>query len=293
MSLAEAARTKRSTITRRLRGPARRNPAGIGKRPGPPPRCLRAATAVAWLLATFAQALAGELVTVRIGTMPVVLSAPHGGEQPLPNVPVRQRTDLPKFQIVRDERTAELTEKIAATLADELGHVPYLVILRVERKYVDVNRPADHAYECEAAKAVYDAYHAALRKHCDDIRAKWKHGLLIDVHGQTLEEAAIFRGTLNLETVAALRRRVAPDVYLHLDRALAKQGLRVLPPLTERETRFTGGHIIRTYGSQHPDGIDAIQWEFGSELRQKEVLEHTARSAGVALAEFVRAYYLK
>lgn len=236
---------------------------------------------------------AGEWLTVRIGTMPVVLSAPHGGDRPMPHIPVRQRSDLPKFQTVRDERTTELTEKLAETLAEELGRQPYLVILRAERKYVDVNRPAEHAYEAEPAQAVYEAYHHALRKACDEIRAKWKHGLLLDVHGQTLEDRVIFRGTHNLETITALRQRAGPEVYRQLDRALEQQGFRVLPPAEERETRFTGGYIVQTYGSHHPDGIDAIQWEFGSELRQKEVLDQTARQAGKALAEFVRQHYLK
>lgn len=256
-------------------------------------RLIAALGVIAGLCLVAGPLAAGEWLTVRVGTMPVVLSAPHGGDRPMPHIPARQRSDLPKFQTVRDERTAELTEKLADALAEESGRQPFVVILRAERKYVDVNRPPEHAYEAEPAKAVYVAYHRALRKACDEIRAKWKHGLLLDVHGQTLEDGVIFRGTHNLETITALRQRAGPEVYRQLDRALEKQGFRVLPPADERETRFTGGYIVQTYGSQHPDGIDAIQWEFGSELRQKEVLDQTARQAGKALAEFVRQHYLK
>jgi N-formylglutamate amidohydrolase len=250
---------------------------------------------VALLSAARAAEPAHDLVTVRTGTIPVILSSPHGGTKPIPDVPVRMRTDTPKFQIVRDERTAELTEKLATALAEQLGQPPTLVILRAERKYVDVNRPAEQAYESDRAKPVYDAFHGALRKQCDDIRQKWGRGLLIDVHGQTAEDDVIFRGTLNLETVTALRQRVAPDAYKQLDRALEQSGLRVLPPSTvdDKETRFTGGHIVRTYGSQHPNGVDAVQWEFGANLRQPEVLDQTARDAAKALAEFVRTNYLK
>jgi len=233
------------------------------------------------------------LVTVRTGSLPVILSSGHGGTQPIPDVPVRMRTETPKFQTVRDERTAELTEKIAAALTEQLGQKPYVVILRAERKYVDVNRPAEHAFESDLAKPVYEAFHNALRHGCDEIREKWKHGLLIDVHGQTVEDAALFRGTVNLETVTALRQRMGPHAYQQLDRALEKNGFRVMPPGDERETRFTGGHIVRAYGSHQPQGIDAVQWEFGSDLRQKEVLDLTARDAGKALAEFVRANYLR
>lgn len=256
-------------------------------------RLIAALGVIAGLCLVAGPLAAGEWLTVRVGTMPVVLSAPHGGDRPMSHIPARQRSDLPKFQTVRDERTAELTEKLADALAEESGRQPFVVILRAERKYVDVNRPPEHAYEAEPAKAVYVAYHRALRKACDEIRAKWKHGLLLDVHGQTLEDGVIFRGTHNLETITALRQRAGPEVYRQLDRALGKQGFRVLPPADERETRFTGGYIVQTYGSQHPDGIDAIQWEFGSELRQKEVLDQTARQAGKALAEFVRQHYLK
>jgi len=143
-----------------------------GRRPRGLCRAIPVCALLFTLLATAIRADETDLVTTRAGTVPVVLSSPHGGTKPIPDVAVRTRTELPKFQTVRDEHTAELTEKIAAALKEELGQKPYVVILRAERKYVDVNRPSEQAYESELAKPVYDAFHAALRKDCDELREK-------------------------------------------------------------------------------------------------------------------------
>ena len=52
---------------------------------------------------------------------------------------------------------------------------------------------------------------------------------------------------------------------------LAARGYQVNPPVgaesLREDPRFAGGHTVFTYGSQHSDGMDAIQLEFGRNHR--------------------------
>jgi hypothetical protein len=98
-----------------------------------------------------------KLLVVRKGTLPIILSAPHGGRQHLLDVPERKGDGIGKFVTVRDDNTAELAEKLAAEVQKKLGGTPYVVIALFERKYLDVNRPAADAYESDKAKPSYEA----------------------------------------------------------------------------------------------------------------------------------------
>src|SRR5687768_13186338 len=55
----------------------------------------------------------GALVTVVRGDLPIVLTAPHGGQATLPDTPARKDTGVRSFVILRDTNTAELTERLA------------------------------------------------------------------------------------------------------------------------------------------------------------------------------------
>ncbi len=236
------------------------------------------------------------LITVVQGDLPIVLSAPHGGREAVPEVPVRVGRGATQFVTVRDDNTAELTEQIAKLLEQNLKRKPFVVIARFERKYIDVNRPAEHAYESPLAKPHYDAYHAALAEACRTVLNRWQRGLLIDVHGQTLEDDTIFRGTNNRRSVTRLLEQ-SGEVALSGEHSvcgvLAGRGYKIFPPGASRDNehpRYNGGHIIRTYGSHAATGLDAIQLEFGTDLRRRQVLDKTAEDTAVAIADFAREF---
>ena len=72
---------------------------------------------------------------------------------------------------------------------------------------------------------------------------------------------------------------------------LAARGYRVVPeigsePLRE-DARFNGGYTVFNYGSQHATGIDAIQLEFGRNLRNRTELPDALAEA---LATFLVDY---
>lgn len=245
---------------------------------------------------TFGQDKADRLrfVAIWAGVLPIVLSAPHGGRDPIPGISVRKGQGVAQFATERDSNTAELAEQIAVTLDSQMGGRPFLVVARFERKYVDANRAPAEAYEDPSARFYYDAYHHALEQACGSIRNRWGRGLLIDLHGQGVEKETIFGGTAKGLSMVHLEHRFGREAIAGSKSILGQlvtKGYKVAPEsLSGTERRFTGGFIVRNYGSHRATGIDAIQLEFGSALRERHNLNRTADDLAEAIAVFAREY---
>jgi N-formylglutamate amidohydrolase len=241
---------------------------------------------------------ASPLVTVRKGTMPVILSAPHGGLLDMPGVPPRRGVGLPVgpngFFTGRDGGTEELAGLVAVEVFLKTGQRPYLVAARFNRKYIDANRPPDIAYEDPKAKPAYDAYHGTLAAFCKEVRAKHGRGLLLDIHSQGAFAGTVLRGTADGKTVALLRQRfgekahTGPDSFFGL---LAGAGFKVHPtkPAEKEDPSFSGGHVVKTYGGGDY-GIDAIQLEFGWTLATPNTGPDTAEKVAAVIDRFHRLY---
>jgi len=237
------------------------------------------------------------LITVQPGNLPIILSSPHGGRTPIPGAQPREAAN--GAVLVRDDNTAELTLALADAIEHELGARPYVVIARFQRKFADANRAPAEAYTDPAAQPHYDAFHAALKAACDDVRTKWGRGALFDIHGQAQSAKAIIRGTADGQTVSDLLKRDGLDALLGPTSVLGvmrKAGYAMEPDDTKsltKETRFNGGFIVRTYGSHQGTTIDALQLELGADLRSKDHLQKTAKDLGTAIATFARAHLPK
>src|SRR5262245_8613359 len=173
-----------------------------------------------------------DFVTVQKGTLPIIVSAPHGGRKKVPEVPERLGKGIASFQTTLDTNTAELAETFAAELEKQLDGKPWVVVARFDRKYLDANRSPERGYESSAAKPYYDLYHSALEDACKTVKERHGRGLLLDIHGQGDFRDAICRGTRNGKTVTLLKDRggwaaVAgkQSVLGHLQRT----GYKVLP----------------------------------------------------------------
>jgi N-formylglutamate amidohydrolase len=229
------------------------------------------------------------------GMLPIILSAPHGGRQSIPGMPARNGSGVAQFATGRDNNTDELAEAIAIRLEQRLNAKPFLIVARVERKYLDANRPTESAYESIEAKRYYDDYHNALRKAHDRVSREWGRGLLLDIHGQGAEPEMIYRGTGNGNTITSLTQRfgreaiAGPKSIFH---QLERMGYKVLPSTQEshKEQRYVGGYIVQTYGSHRGSGIDAIQLEIGTKLRARANLARTATDFAGAIAVFAQEY---
>ena len=230
-----------------------------------------------------------------MGNLPILIAAPHGGRQPIPGVAVRRGAGVSQFTTQRDSNTSELAEMLALKVGSQLGDEAFLVVAYFERKYVDANRAEAAAYESAVAKPYYDAYHRALAEALEQIRLRWGAGLLLDIHGHGSAEDTIFRGTNNGKSVTMLRQRFGTGAISGPKSILAQmslKGYKVEPNGNGdgREHRYTGGYTTQTYGSHRGSGIDAIQLEFGTDLRSRRNLARTANDLAHAIEIFAKEY---
>ncbi len=245
-----------------------------------------------------------ELVLVRAGTLPIILTVPHGGRRVVPGIAERNIAGKPGGKGARYVKGADTnTDILAQRIADEIeritGKTPYLVIAKFQRNYIDANRAPDVAMDDPAARPYYDQYHDTVRRFVDEIREKYPAALLVDVHGQRFMPEVIMRGTRNGKSVTRLLQRAGiasvtgPNGIFG---QLEANGFRVFPdnrvPPTGRaeDAGLNGGPTTALYGSDNSNGIDAVQMEFGTKYREKATLDDSGRNAGKAIAGFYEAY---
>lgn len=242
-----------------------------------------------------------QLVARHRGTLPVILSCPHDGEDQPPGVPRRSGDGLPSvcdFSREGDVDAAAVTTALAQRVLELGGEAPYVVLAEFHRRYIDANRPRECAYEVAEAEPFYDEYHRTLRTFVDDVRAEnGGLGLLFDVHGTAGlagDPAVIVLGTDDGRTVARLlaadplaltRRRGFPGLLRESGYAVAPSPGQPDPPT------LRGGHTVRTYGSSHADGLDAIQVELTRPLRsdpkrRAELVDRLAHAIVSAAARY-------
>src|SRR4030095_4559334 len=137
------------------------------------------------------------LVTRAQGSMPLILTCPHGGDKQPPRV-LKKRTGagLPadwRFEANTDRVTRTIARGVAQLLFDVFGETPYVVMADFDRAYIDANRSKAFvdvkstktcAFEDRDAEEFYDEYHNTIRRFVDEVRADHGgQGLLIDIHG--------------------------------------------------------------------------------------------------------------
>ena len=232
-----------------------------------------------------------SLISFAKGTIPVLITAPHGGNEQPSGVEKRVGTDMAgnkveSFNITKDSWTKDIAEDIQSKYIQKYGGVPYIVTAKFHRKYIDANRPEHQAFESESARIHYDSYHNKISEYIADIKQKFGQGIMLDIHGQAQKPNEIIRGTRNGISVKNLvssygwNAIVGDNGFFGL---LEDQGFTVEPSNTHIPTAtdptpegsLSGGTSVKFNGSHNIFGLDAIQFEIGSDIRFSESLRNT------------------
>ncbi|MBS0209877.1 MAG: N-formylglutamate amidohydrolase [Planctomycetes bacterium] len=244
-----------------------------------------------------ARNIVGTLVIVEEGTLPIVITAPHGGRDEVPGVPERQGRGVDQFVTQADSNTFELAHNLARNLERRLKAKPYFVGAKFARKYIDVNRPTEQGVESPNAMPVYRAYHEAIAHTCRTVQNKHHVGLLIDVHGQAGYPDNVLVGTVEGKTMTLLVNRHGREALAGQNGLLgwlADSEVKTLPALGSgslKAPKFNGGYTVQTYGSDQPGGIDAVQFETGANFRStKEQRIDAANKFGAAIERYYQAF---
>lgn len=116
-----------------------------------------------------------------VGTMPLVISVPHGGSMEPSNLPDRT---CPDATTGRDLYTIELARAIEQELVKNYGVRPYLIISHLARKKIDQNREIE-AGTCGNAliKPTWLAYHNFVDTAIALATKSHGSAVFIDLHG--------------------------------------------------------------------------------------------------------------
>ncbi len=235
-----------------------------------------------------------DWVEYRPGTLPVILSAPHGGGVEPPSIPDRSGVGI---VTVRDSRTIETTIAASDAVLARTGERPHVIILHLRRTKLDANRDiGEAALGNDEAENAWREYHGFIDMAKQTVTTDHGSGLYLDMHGhghavQRLELGYLLTGSQldnidaagldNLDgqntSLAGLAARTeapfsgilrGPDSFGGL---LEAAGVPSVPSprwpgpaidsIPGDEPYFSGGYSTRRHGSVAGGVIDGIQIE--------------------------------
>lgn len=223
----------------------------------------------------------GGLVEYLPGTLPLVITAPHGGRL-VPELIPDRRNGIKGADVSSDL----LAREIADALQRRTGSTPHLVICHLKRSKVDCNRDALVGTEGHvAAMEVWEAYHGFIER----ARTTLERGLMIDLHGHGHPERRVefgyrLSGTQLGESADSLAARESESSLsslaslgtadflerlrgpTSLGGLLEERGYPSIPspgiPAPGPAAYFQGGFTVERYRSQGPhDLVTALQME--------------------------------
>jgi len=262
-----------------------------------------------------------DWVEYRPGTLPVVLSAPHGGDLEPEVIPDRSG---PNIVTVRDSRTIETTEAAAAAIESLTGEKPHVIILHLRRTKLDANRAIGEAALGDPnATRAWSEYHALIDSAKARVTAEHGSGLYLDMHGHGHRVARLELGYLLNSTDLETRDDATLDAQDGTDTSIRALAARTEVPFSEilrgpesfgglleargvpavpsprwpdpqvdtpegRESFFSGGYSTQRHGSLNGGTIDGIQIEH----HFTGIRDNAANRAAYAeeLAEVVQAW---
>lgn len=228
-----------------------------------------------------------EYVEVRPGTLPIILTIPHGGGLQPPGIMAR------RYGIIaQDTNTVELGLTLLEEMQSLYGGSPHAVICRLHRAKVDCNRDLPEAAQGDpVATATWQRFHQATTDLRQKITDESGAGLALDLHGHRHEQPLIELGylipgpelnttnasldkDLRLQKMSSIRELAqrTPQPFSQLLRGarslgglLDSYGYQSIPspahPSPGTATYFSGVYDILTHGSRDQGSISAIQVE--------------------------------
>jgi hypothetical protein len=250
-----------------------------------------------------------KLVQRHRGTMPIILTSPHGGSDTPPGVSERTDEETPPgcdFEPDRDNETALIIESVAQRILDVTGLSPYVVIAQFHRKYIDANRDEACAYIDRDAQPFYREYHDRIAGYVSQVLSQNQNrGFLFDIHGTQVidaDPADVYLGTADGAALPAGfdRRVIFMQHGLHglLKWARHRKGANGTGPLvsyrvspadetTPETSAVSGGFTVTNYGAT----INSIQVEIADTIRDDpELRGFFIDDLAFAIINFVRRY---
>jgi len=145
-----------------------------------------------------------KYVEIIPGTLPIILTVPHGGDLKPESILARRYGVTAK-----DANTAELSLMIQEEMEALYGGKPHAVICRLHRSKVDCNRDlAEAAQGDPVAIATWQRFHGAAEAMETQITRQYGAGLTLDIHGHRHEDPRVELGYL----ISGLKLNVTDEI---------------------------------------------------------------------------------
>jgi N-formylglutamate amidohydrolase len=231
---------------------------------------------------------------VSYGNGPIILSVPHDGKIAFPEAAIREEAKLwiaRNWGEMRDEETLILARHLERELGTR-GVYASTVSFGLHRSHVDVNREPDNEPFAKGFVKEYEMFHRALDLAIELSLTEFGECLLIDVHGFATspgpEKYDIVLGTDRHKTCRlGLDKTIARHLGNVRSEVLGRPYKAVFSPDETQNisARYRGGWITRRVAEksgQH--GLEAIQLEFNTHIRQKPLMAEVANHLAFILA---------
>ncbi len=217
------------------------------------------------------------------GSLPIIISAPHGGELTPPEVPIYNDG------LARDGGSQEYARAVAQSLFNLTGKYPHLIINHLARNRLNLNRAQiDDNHENPLAMVAWNEFHNFISSAKDWVSQACGKGLYFDFHTNGHDHGYNELGYLlsrnelneadsiinNLANNSSLNHLASEDAHLlselvHGEMSLGnilneQYQLLTIPNAINipfNHDYFTGGYNTRTHGSIDGGVIDGIQIE--------------------------------
>lgn len=222
-----------------------------------------------------------DYVEFQKGTVPLIISVPHGGTLECKNVPKRSQGILGI-----DGRTVEIARMLIERVKFKFielnleNKTPSYVISKVRRSKIDLNREKTEAFIQSSiiAKKIYNTYHKKIKEFVMGNLKFFARSLLIDIHGFEKEkrpsgfrDVEIILGTNNLESIfyePILRKYWDDNIRGKIIKNFVDLKIPIAPGHPKRkEYVLTGGYITKEYGASKIPNSKAMQIEFSDRIR--------------------------
>jgi hypothetical protein len=220
------------------------------------------------------------------GDLPLVLSAPHGGDLTPNEIP-----DRSWGTIVRDRNTLDLALRIRDALKARTGFYPFIILSRLHRTKLDPNREiVEAAQEDPEAERAWWEFQTFIDEAKEIIEESFGDGFYIDLHGHAhpiprLELGYMLSSSdlanpdeilsgasyINKSSVRALGQKpgvVFSDLIrgpFSLGALLEDEGVPAVPsqnqPNPGGNPFFSGGYNTGRHGSRDGSGVSGVQIE--------------------------------
>jgi hypothetical protein len=260
-----------------------------------------------------------QYVDFTAGTLPVIVSAPHGGTLQPASIPNRTTGTT-----VRDTNTELLAEDIHAAFATRAaGGTPHTIIVRLHRLKLDANREiVEAAAGNPIAERTWREYHGFIEAAREAVLAQHGRGFYIDLHGHghaiqrlelgymlTSSDLAGTDAALNLPamvTKSSVRTLAETGLLTHAELVRGQHSLGTLlegrgfpsVPSTQQpnpgsDPFFSGGYNTGRHGSRDGGTIDGVQIEANMTGVRDTQANRRAFAAALAdaMVEYVGRHY--